>query len=91
MVGVLAATVSTLAIGLAPSYAFLLLVTVVGAIGRAAVQPVAQATVAVHFPDEAARRSRDESRPDGELGCRHHRHPAADLPSPRSRAGGWRS
>ena len=56
MVGVLAATVSTLAIGLAPTYAFLLLVTVVGAIGRAAVQPSAQATVALHFPDEAARR-----------------------------------
>ena len=57
MVGVLAVTVSTLAIGLAPSYGFLLLVTVVGAIGRSAVQPVAQATVATRFPDEKTRRS----------------------------------
>ena len=56
MAGVLAATVSTLAIGLAPTYAFLLLVTIIGAIGRAAVQPSAQATVALHFPDEATRR-----------------------------------
>jgi MFS transporter, DHA1 family, inner membrane transport protein len=56
LLGVLAATLSTLAIGLAPSYAFLLAVTVVGAIGRAAVQPTAQATVAAHFTDEAARR-----------------------------------
>ena len=56
MVGVLAATVSTLAIGLAPSYAFLLAVTVIGAIGRAAVQPAAQATVAAQFHDESARR-----------------------------------
>jgi len=56
MLGVLAATASTLAIGLAPSYAFLLAVTVIGAIGRAAVQPTAQATIAAHFTDEAARR-----------------------------------
>lgn len=56
MLGVLAATVSTLAIGLAPSYAFLLAVTVIGAIGRAAVQPAAQATVAARFQDEAIRR-----------------------------------
>jgi predicted MFS family arabinose efflux permease len=56
MLGVLAATVSTLAIGLAPSYAFLLTVTVVGAIGRAAVQPTAQATVAAHVTDVSARR-----------------------------------
>src|SRR6186997_8726 len=56
MAGILAATVSTLAIGLAPTYAFLLLVTIIGAIGRAAVQPSAQATVALHFPDEAKRR-----------------------------------
>jgi predicted MFS family arabinose efflux permease len=56
MAGVLAATVSTLAIGLAPTYAFLLPVTIIGAIGRAAVQPSAQATVALHFPDEATRR-----------------------------------
>jgi predicted MFS family arabinose efflux permease len=56
MVGVVAATVSTLAIGLAPTYAFLVLVTIIGAIGRAAVQPTAQATVAQHFPDEATRR-----------------------------------
>jgi predicted MFS family arabinose efflux permease len=56
MLGVLAATVSTLAIGLAPSYAFLVAVTIAGAIGRAAVQPAAQATVATRFPNEAARR-----------------------------------
>jgi DHA1 family inner membrane transport protein len=56
LVGVVAATVSTLAIGLAPTYGFLLLVTIVGAIGRAAVQPTAQATVAQHFPDEQTRR-----------------------------------
>jgi DHA1 family inner membrane transport protein len=57
MVGVLAVTVSTLAMGLAPNYGFLLLVTVVGAVGRGAVQPVAQATVATRFPDEKTRRS----------------------------------
>jgi predicted MFS family arabinose efflux permease len=56
LVGVLAATVSTLAIGLAPTYGFLLVVTAVGAIGRAAVQPTAQATVAARFSDEGARR-----------------------------------
>jgi predicted MFS family arabinose efflux permease len=56
MVGVLAATLSTLAIGLAPTYGVLLLVTFIGAIGRATVQPTAQATVAQHFPDEAIRR-----------------------------------
>ena len=56
MLGVLAATASTLAIGLAPSYAFLLAVTVLGGIGRAAVQPAAQATVAAQFPVETDRR-----------------------------------
>src|SRR5215204_1970787 len=49
MVGVLAATVSSLAIGLAPTYALLLLVTIIGALGRATVQPTAQASVAQHF------------------------------------------
>jgi MFS transporter, DHA1 family, inner membrane transport protein len=56
MIGVLAATASTLAVGLAPTYALLLLVTIIGAIGRATIQPTAQATVAHHFPDEATRR-----------------------------------
>lgn len=56
LVGVFAATLSTLATGLAPTYAFLLAVTMVGAIGRAAVQPTAQATVAARFSDEATRR-----------------------------------
>jgi DHA1 family inner membrane transport protein len=56
MAGVLAAVVSTLAIGLTPTYAFLLLATGAGAIGRAAVQPTAQAIVAAWVPDEATRR-----------------------------------
>ena len=56
LLGVLAATASTLAIALAPTYAFLLAVAFAGAIGRAAVQPTAQATVATRFPSEAARR-----------------------------------
>jgi predicted MFS family arabinose efflux permease len=56
LLGVLAATVSTLGIGLAPSYALLVAVTVFGATGRAAVQPAAQAIVATGFTDEGARR-----------------------------------
>lgn len=56
MLGVVAATVSTLAIGLAPTYGFLLAVAAIGAIGRAAIQPSAQATVAAHYPIEAKRR-----------------------------------
>ena len=56
MVGMVAATCSTLATGLTPTYAFLLAVAVAGAIGRAAVQPAAQATVAVQFHGEQARR-----------------------------------
>src|SRR3954471_20368101 len=55
-IGLLAATVSTLVIGLAPSFAVLLIVTILGAIGRAAVQPAAQSIVATRFPDEASRR-----------------------------------
>lgn len=55
-IGTLAATLSTLATGLTPTYAFLLLVAVAGAIGRAAVQPAAQATVAARLTDEHARR-----------------------------------
>jgi predicted MFS family arabinose efflux permease len=56
MLGVLAATISTLAIGLAPTYGSLLAVSALGAIGRAAIQPSAQATVAAHYPVEAGRR-----------------------------------
>ena len=56
MVGMVAATCSTLATGLTPTYAFLLAVAVAGAIGRAAVQPAAQATVAVQFHGEQVRR-----------------------------------
>ena len=56
LIGMLAATISTVATGLAPSYGFLLLVAMVGAIGRAAVQPAAQATVAARFPVETDRR-----------------------------------
>jgi predicted MFS family arabinose efflux permease len=57
LAGVLAASLSTVAIGLTPSYALLLLVTVFGAIGRATVQPTAQATVAQRFVDETRRRT----------------------------------
>src|SRR3954470_6510910 len=47
--GVLAAIVSTLAIGLAPSVLFLFIVSVFGAVARAAVQPSAQATVSAQI------------------------------------------
>jgi len=56
VIGMVAATVSTLAIGLAPTFVLLLLVTVLGAIGRAAVQPAAQAIVAARFSNESSRR-----------------------------------
>jgi DHA1 family inner membrane transport protein len=56
LIGLLAATVSSLTVGLAPSFGVLLLVTILGAIGRAAVQPAAQAIVAARFTEEASRR-----------------------------------
>lgn len=57
IVGVLAVAVNALAIGLAPNYAILLTVVVVGSIGRAVVQPTSQAAVASYFTDPRARRA----------------------------------
>ena len=57
LLGLLAVLVSSLATGLAPTFPFLILVTLVGAIGRAAVLPVAQAVVAAGFADDTARRT----------------------------------
>jgi len=54
--GVLAATLGTLATGLVPTFAILLVVAIFGAVGRAAVQPAAQALVATRFPDERSQR-----------------------------------
>jgi DHA1 family bicyclomycin/chloramphenicol resistance-like MFS transporter len=56
LIGLLTVVASTLATGLAPSFPLLLTVALVGAVGRAAVQPTAQAIVAGRFADEAARR-----------------------------------
>jgi predicted MFS family arabinose efflux permease len=52
----LAVAASALATGLAPSLPMLLAVTLVGAVGRAAILPVSQAVVATRFTDAAARR-----------------------------------
>ena len=56
LVGVSSVAAATLATGLAPTYQVLFAVAVVGAIGRAAVQPTSQATVAAQFPDDGPRR-----------------------------------
>jgi predicted MFS family arabinose efflux permease len=57
LVGLLAVLASSLATGLAPTFPILILVTLVGAIGRAAVLPVSQAVVATRFADETLRRA----------------------------------
>ena len=56
VVGLLTIVVSTVATGLAPSFPFLLAVTLVGAVARAAVMPTAQAVAVARFADEGARR-----------------------------------
>jgi predicted MFS family arabinose efflux permease len=57
LLGLLAVLFSSLATGLAPSFPILITVTLVGAIGRAAILPVAQAIVGTRFADEDARRA----------------------------------
>lgn len=52
LLGLAAVVASSLATGLAPTSPFLILVTLVGAIGRAAVLPVTQAVVAARFADD---------------------------------------
>jgi MFS transporter, DHA1 family, purine base/nucleoside efflux pump len=47
---------SALATGFAPNFPLLLLATMIGAVGRAAVLPVAQAFVAARYPEDDARR-----------------------------------
>jgi len=54
----LAGVVSALGTALAPTYQLLLLVSLMGAFGRAAIQPVAQAVVGGHFEGEDALRRR---------------------------------
>ena len=56
VVGLLTVVASALATGFAPSYSLLLLAALVGAGGRAAVLPVAQAFVARRFQENDARR-----------------------------------
>jgi len=56
LVGMASVAVATAATGLAPTYQLLITVAVIGAVGRAAVQPTSQATVAAQFPDEGLRR-----------------------------------
>jgi MFS transporter, DHA1 family, inner membrane transport protein len=56
VVGLLTIVVSTVATGLAPTFPILLVVTLVGAVARAAVMPTAQAVVVTRISDEGARR-----------------------------------
>ena len=67
--GLLAVLVSNLATGLAPSFLILLLAALVGAIGRAAVLPVAQAIVGTRFADDAARRAALSQLQSGQSGA----------------------
>ena len=57
LLGLLAVLASSLGTGLAPTFLLLLLVTVVGAIGRATVLPVAQAIVATQYTEDTVRRA----------------------------------
>lgn len=57
LLALVAVAVSAAGTGLASTYAFLLVVSIIGAVGRAAVLPAAQATVAARLPTEAARRT----------------------------------
>ena len=57
IVGLLAVVASTLGTGLAPSYAALLVTILIGAIGRAAVLPVAQTVAGTRFAGDARRRA----------------------------------
>jgi predicted MFS family arabinose efflux permease len=56
VVGLLSVFVSAVATGFSPSFPVLLVVTLVGAVARAAVLPTAQAVVVTAFADEDARR-----------------------------------
>ncbi len=56
-IGLFTVAISTAGIGLAPTFLLLMLVTLVGAVGRAAVLPVGQAILGTHFPDDDRRRS----------------------------------
>ena len=55
--GLLTVVASTLGSGLAPTYAALLVAILIGAIGRAAILPVAQTLVGVRFAGDARRRA----------------------------------
>ncbi len=57
LIGLLAVLVSSLGTGIAPSFVILILVSLVGAVGRAAVLPVGQAILGTRFSDEDARRA----------------------------------
>jgi DHA1 family inner membrane transport protein len=56
IVSLLCVVASAAATGLAPTFPFLLLVTLVGSVGRAAVTPVAQSIAATRYREEDARR-----------------------------------
>src|SRR5262249_51166040 len=56
LVCLLAVVMSSLIIGLAATLPFLIVAALIGAVGRAAIMPVAQAIVASAFADETARR-----------------------------------
>jgi predicted MFS family arabinose efflux permease len=56
LAGLLSAIAGALAIGLAPSFIFLLSLTLVAALGRASVLPIGWAVVGARFRDEGARR-----------------------------------
>jgi DHA1 family inner membrane transport protein len=56
LVSLLAVVASALATGFAPNFALLLLAALVGALGRAAIGPVAQAIVTTQYPEAHARR-----------------------------------
>ena len=57
VLSILAVALSALGTGLAPSFLTLLLAGLVGAVGRAAVVPTAQAVVGMRFQDDARRRA----------------------------------
>ncbi len=56
VVGMLAVAISALGTGLAPGFVPLLLAGLVGALGRAAVMPTAQAILGMQYPDDDRRR-----------------------------------